>query len=397
MRFSQVAVGAAAVALSAALAACGSSHPATAGAGQASSPTAAAGGATPAGSPDAVKATSAVAASSGVPQLAGSLGTALPHPADLSGKTVYYIPLSLQVSAFTNQLAGLKDALSKVGATVKSCDGQFSPTGVAQCINQAVGARASAVVTSSVSYTMASTAFAQLAKAGIPALLAGTEPAAGAPSDIHFISSTWYQVPEAQLAAQAVIADSGGKANVLYLRQTDNATALKMANAGIDEIKSACSGCTVTTVDVQAPQVTQAASIVSGALLKNPSINYVVPETDNWASGAVTGVQNANATSRVKVASTTGVLGSLQLLKSSPLFIADAGTSARYVGWALADAAIRMMSGQATPTSYPPLIRIFTKANIGSLDLTPAAETSGAWYGSPAAYTAGFEKFWGVA
>ncbi|WP_084022521.1 sugar ABC transporter substrate-binding protein [Amycolatopsis thermoflava] len=381
MRLSTVAAVAAALLMPWSLAGCGSPTSSVTG--------------TSADSPDAAEAAAAVQAASGEPVLTASLGTALAHPADLTGKTIYYIPLSLQVATFTNQLAGLQQALTKVGATVKSCDGQLSPTGVAQCIDQAIGARAHAVVTSSISYEMASTAFSRLTGAGIPTLLTGTEPVAAAPTGLHFLSQGWYQRVEARLAAQAVIADSNAQAKVLYLRTSDSKSMVEMGAAGIDELKTGCPDCRVNVIDVAGTQVSQLPSIVSGALLKNPSIDYVIPQTDNWVPGVLTGIQNAGATSRMKMASTTAILGSLQILKSNPVLIADVGASPNYIGWAIADSAIRMLSSEPVPAGYPPLVRVFTKDNIGTLQLTPQAETGNDWYGS-APYVAGFEKLWGV-
>lgn len=40
-------------------------------------------------------------------------------------------------------------------------------------------------------------------------------------------------------------------------------------------------------------------------------------------------------------------------------------------------------------------LRLFTRANVGSLSLTPGAEESGAWFG-PAGYVREYERLWDV-
>jgi ribose transport system substrate-binding protein len=65
-----------------------------------------------------------------------------------------------------------------------------------------------------------------------------------------------------------------------------------------------------------------------------------------------------------------------------------------YRGWAIADEVMRMMLGQPPVLERIPQ-RLFTKENIGSLKLTPAAEASGEWFGSTD-FKAMFTKLWGL-
>jgi ribose transport system substrate-binding protein len=65
-----------------------------------------------------------------------------------------------------------------------------------------------------------------------------------------------------------------------------------------------------------------------------------------------------------------------------------------YAGWALSDEILRMAtkSGPVTET-FPS--RLFTSQNIGSIQVTTAAQGSGAWFGD-SSYQSDFEKLWGV-
>ena len=53
------------------------------------------------------------------------------------------------------------------------------------------------------------------------------------------------------------------------------------------------------------------------------------------------------------------------------------------------------MATKTTPVSVIYPTRLFTAQNIGSIQVTPAAAASGAWFGSTA-YQAAFKKDWGV-
>jgi ribose transport system substrate-binding protein len=53
-----------------------------------------------------------------------------------------------------------------------------------------------------------------------------------------------------------------------------------------------------------------------------------------------------------------------------------------------------MMLGQKPVVEKVPN-RLFTKDNVGSLKLTPAAEAAGEWFGSTA-FSSMFTKLWGL-
>lgn len=346
-------------------------------------------------SAEATRAADAVAAASQEVELTDALGTALGSPADLSGETIYYIPISLEVPYFAIELEGVTTALESVGATVRGCDGQFAPTSIVACMDQAIGAGAVGVITSAIPREMASAGFDKLIGADIPALLAIAVPPAdgNVPEGLHYLEGAFTLHPPQVLAAQAVIADSNATAHVLYLRITDSPALIAAGDAGIAELEDNCTACEVQVIDISGARADEIPSIVSTALLSDPSIEYVIPHTAAHLPGAITGVQNANATARIKFATATGTLAGLQAQKSNPAIIANASASNDYFAWVIADAAVRMVVGEEVPDEYPAYVRIFTADNIGSLDLTPAAEKTNSWFGDDT-YVEGFQSLW---
>ena len=85
---------------------------------------------------------------------------------------------------------------------------------------------------------------------------------------------------------------------------------------------------------------------------------------------AVSGIQTAGFTNKVKLASSNGSLDSLQRIKAGQVQYVDVGTSPLYNGWQFADGIITMMTG-SVPVAQPGIFRVFTKANVGGLTLTP--------------------------
>src|SRR5437879_1006712 len=64
----------------------------------------------------------------------------------LSGKTVWYIPISQTAEFFTAVSNSLKAALAKAGVSLRFCNGQANPSATAACVNQAVASNAGAII-----------------------------------------------------------------------------------------------------------------------------------------------------------------------------------------------------------------------------------------------------------
>src|ERR1700759_5255122 len=104
-------------------------------------------------------------------------GTSFPGPTGqipgvtgLSGKTVYYIPITQQSPQFAVTQAALESAFGKVGIKLQVCNGNATPTGIAACLTQATKAQAGAIITDAIPYVIAANAFAAALAAGIPVL-----------------------------------------------------------------------------------------------------------------------------------------------------------------------------------------------------------------------------------
>lgn len=320
-------------------------------------------------------------------------GGALANVASLKGKTVYYVPIALQVPFFQGAIQGLKDAYGPLGITVQTCDGGGSPSAISACLNQAVTAGAAAVITDSVSSDFAQNAFNNVTAHHIP-LLFMNEPTATQNDTLASVGGDAGQT-YTKLTADWIIADSKGTANVLVVEITDSQASKDfIEKGGLAEFASQCPGCKVTTVETTTPQLQTLPTLVSSTLVKDPAINYLFPEFDIDVAGAVQGLQTGGTTHNVTVASTTGVLASLQSVASKQHQLEDTGESEYGEAWNAADAVLRMMLKQPVPTDYSVPVRVFDANNIGSLTLTAAAANSGAWYGT-GDFRAVYQKLWG--
>jgi ribose transport system substrate-binding protein len=324
-------------------------------------------------------------------------GPELGDLSSLKGKTVYYVPANYKIPLFHVVGDSLAEALSSAGVNVNVCDGQASPSSMAGCLTQAIDAKADAVVSGSIPDDLASVAFQQVRDAGIPLLYMLTAPAGpGEPEKVGYLTPD--NVVLQATNADWVIADSGGKANVLVVKVTDTpATTLWMDQGALAEYEKTCPSCKVTVLETNTGQLQKLPSLVSSALVRDPDIAYVQAEFDVTVQPIVQGLQSAGKTDGVKLISGDGTLAVLQMLSEGRFVAASAGYNLDAVGWYGADQVLRMMSGQPSVQNLDfPFRRLFTTENVKKLELTPEAETSGAWFGT-ADYKDGFKKLWGLA
>jgi ribose transport system substrate-binding protein len=315
---------------------------------------------------------------------------------DLHGKTVWYVPIGTGVPVLTTIGTQMREALGKLGASVHVCDGKFQPTTIASCMNTAATQGASAVVTGFVDYSAAPSAFQNLVSKGIPVLVGG-EPVSGGATpgeNLGFFDPSGLTQQAFKLMSDAAIADSNGSANVLVVRLTDSSVTTKNNEVGIDELKKYCTKCKITTVDTLTASMNKLGSTIGAKLAANPDTNYLLLPQDAFLQAALPGIQSAGFTSKLKVIAPGGTAAGLQAVKAGQIAY-NIGQGAVYNGWGFADATVRLLAGAEIQPENDGAIRIFTKDNVSSLDLSGASYNSTAWYGGDQ-WQKDFLTAWGV-
>jgi len=328
-------------------------------------------------------------------------GPPLKNLKSLSGKTVWYIPITDKVEFFQAVTSGLRTALGKAGLKLKTCSGEANPSATAACVNQAVNARAGAVIVDAIPIAVAAQAFEAAKASNIPVLVTDQDPPPpGVPGAVKGIgdSKLAYTLSALDLqkaAADWIIADSNGSANVLVSELTDSpSTQAWIEKGALGEFKTYCPGCKTTVSKINIASLQLVPSKTSSDLLRNQDTNYVLAEFDATLQPIQAGAQTAGFAKKVKAVSSSALLGPLQQIKSGGFLHADVGIDYAYQGWAIADEVFRMMLGQPPVEEKVPN-RLFTKDNVGSLKLTPAAEATGEWFGSTD-FQSMFTKLWGL-
>ena len=315
----------------------------------------------------------------------------------ITGGKVYVVVPALEVQDFSVVANEIKAVFSRFGVDVEACGTTGgSPDGVANCLQQAINAKAIGIVTVGITQNTAPSAIAAVAKAGIP-LVNGMTTSAG-PGDPKLVS---YVAPgfvklHSWLTDQ-FIADSNGKASVLAMRTTSNDITPAWANDGVVKVlKDDCGGCSSKVIDVNTVNQDKIPTDVSTSLVSDSKIKYIVAGTNNYVPDVVSGAQAAGRNaSDVRIGTVGGALAVMQQLGQSQWVGAVAAFSLPALSWYLSDSLLRLMVGQPRAGELDfPFQRLFTSANVAGLDLTQAGWSSGSWYGK-ADYAAGFLKLWG--
>jgi ribose transport system substrate-binding protein len=196
-----------------------------------------------------------------------------------------------------------------------------------------------------------------------------------------------------RLLADWVIAKTGGEANTLVVK-IDEVESTKAMMEGINgEFGDKCGdGCKVSTINVTIADIaTRIQPQVQSALLKDPTINYVIALYDSaQAPFVVSAIKQAGASDRVKVVTFNGTPSVLEMVASGDVEM-DVGENLEWISYAVMDQSLRLMGGE-DPVDDPKLpLRVFDKDNVSETG-TPPKDNQG--YGD--AYIQGYRDLWGL-
>jgi ribose transport system substrate-binding protein len=309
-----------------------------------------------------------------------------------AGRTVFYIPLDAHIPGFVVTAATMKIALSKAGLKFQECDGQGNPTAIASCVSQAQGVNAAGIVLDAIPYGMVQNALDSAKGRGIPIVIADQYSQAQSTNQVAYVQGV---VDQPSQIAYWLIANSGGKANAIIGEEEDSPSSIAYVQNALPIFKQDCPACHVVVKPITASMSDQqiTASVTSN-VQTDPTAQYYYTEFEDSLQDTVSGIQAAGKAPSVGIAVAGGSVNGLGLLKSGQLVKAVVAVDQPYAGWALTDEVLRMMtkSGPVTET-FPS--RLFDSTNIGSIQVTSAAQDSGSWFGDDS-YQASFEKLWGV-
>lgn len=213
----------------------------------------------------------------------------------------------------------------------------------------------------------------------------GEVPEAGKAASVLANVGTCYKCM-GKLMADALAADSGGKADALFLNVPEIGVANLIKEDFTKELARVCPGCKVTNIDSSTGNIkTQLPQAVSSALVKNPDIKYVVPVFDIYAAFFESSITSSQSGDQIKLLGADASGAQLQEMQkgSSPKWLYDVGYNPAEMGWAAVDQLMRVMLDKpAITNSYLPN-RGFTPDVVKGLDISTYPD---GWFGQQSNY-----------
>lgn len=320
----------------------------------------------------------------------------LGEPIDVSsleGKTIYSIPIDSKAEFYSVGETAMKAVAEKAGVDYMTFPSDGTQTSFQQGIQQAINAGAGAILLNG---PLAETLGPQIdaaKEAGIPVIplhLSDSE-GEGTPGLDYEAFAPFNQA--ARLFTQYAIADLEGEpVNALVIEVSETGPSEGMVKTIQDTLdEEGPEGSTATVVNAPVAQwSTQVQGLVQSALLKDPTINAVLPIYDSISLYAAPGIAQAAAGRDIKIYTFNGTPAILKMIKDGTVAV-NVAENPDWVSYVNLDVAFRAMLGvDPIPGETGPL-RLIDASNV---DETGNPPESGKGFGDE--YPAAFLQLWGL-
>lgn len=340
------------------------------------------------------------------PQMPGS-------PFDASAAKSEVVELVMQKGAnpaVASVAASVKTALKHEGVVVHTCDAQGISVDISNCIRQGIAQGAKAVIVDGGDPSSYSAGLKDAQGAGVPLVTTIDVPlpseitAAGAdPSQaVSKLKGLAFDAAPPDALSGTLMADyitvmSKGKGSGLLITSPGIVGSDYLQKAFDVELAKTCPSCHFDTKGVVITNwAADLSSTVSAYLAQHPDAGYIVPVFDPMTAYTDPAIRSAGKAASVKVVTANGSLQQMEELKQGGVLTADAGQDLPELGFLAADQVLRLITGQkATSSGQAGALRFFTSSNIGSVDVTPNASTTGEWFtGSADALSSAYYALW---
>jgi ribose transport system substrate-binding protein len=312
----------------------------------------------------------------------------------LKGKTIYSVVQSASNPFLSVTEAAEKKLAESYGINFVEYSTQGTTAEWARGINEAVTAKAAAILVNGLDPRLVEPQIKAAKAAGIPVVSAqffDLQQADQIPSYLAGSRSDNFTLA-AKLQADWVIKQTDGKADAVVVENEEQLSTLAMIKELKAEFAKNCSGCSIKFINVPSSQwATNIQSQVQSALVSDPNVNYVIPIYDPMTQFVVPAITAAGKTSSVHIATFNGTPAALTMLQNGNVVTMDIGENLDWLAYANLDQLFRAMLGKPLLSDEKTALRVFTKDNVGETGTPPAFNK-----GFGDSYIAGYEKLWGV-
>jgi ribose transport system substrate-binding protein len=315
-------------------------------------------------------------------------------PAKVRGKTVFNIPDSSGNPFATGIAQAEADAAGKLGIKYINCTNEGQVTEWVTCYDQAIQRKVNVINDFGGADPRELGPQIQAAQgAGIQVAAQNVYGFSQKPVGIKYSVPTPYE-KAGQLMADWVVMDTKRKADALVLTSNEVLATGPIVNGIKAVFAKECPGCKLTFVNVPVKDwSTKIQSEVQSALVRDPSLNYVIPIYDSMTQFVVPAITAAGKDGSVFVSTFDGTPFVLKDMQNGDIVRMDLGEDLQWIGYAFIDSDARLLAGLGLPQIFDAKtpLRVFTKNNVAQAGSPPQLSTG---YGS--SYLAGYKKLWGL-
>jgi len=296
--------------------------------------------------------------------------------------SVVVVPCGMATEGCKRQAEGFVEAAKVLGWETTLVDPKGDPAADNAAVDQAITQKADAIFLVSIDPDIVAGSLKRAHDAGIFVVASATDNTTGLDHEVSLHGDT-----EGELLAAQIVEQTGGEANIAMFTGNEFKTVVKRVE-GSKKIFEDCSGCKVS-VEHDISQTAGGADLVSlvqSTLQANPDVNVVWAPYDAAATDMVQAVQQSGRDD-VIVASFNGNLQNLDFIRSDAPQKIVIGEALEWVGWAGADAVLRLNQDVAMVDDDGVPSRILIKDNL------PAEGE--AWAGD-FDFRSEYSKMWGV-
>jgi ABC-type sugar transport system substrate-binding protein len=301
-----------------------------------------------------------------------------------AGKDVWFVNANESAPILLQWRTTVQRELEALGVRVTLFDGKEDPNAWARGVQQAVAARADAIVLQAIPSDLVARPVAEAAAAGIPVITAiGASPAVpgasrtpGVTADVTFD----YRVP-GRLLAQWFVADSRGSGKAVIFSFKGSPSSDTEVEAMQAEIARLCPRCVARVED--APVTTWGdgtlQALTETLLRAHPDVTHILPAFDGMVLGVEPGVVAARRQDGVRIASFNAEVPLMQAMRDGSALKMDVGGPNDWFAASVADTVLRTLAGQPAVADHGIGFRVFDHESVQGMDVDQ--EVSSAWYG----------------
>jgi ribose transport system substrate-binding protein len=275
-----------------------------------------------------------------------------PSPAAARGGTIAFVAADLTNGGVNTVGQGVTEAAEAIGWRTVLLDGKGSAQGRSDALNQAIALRPNGIVLGGFDANEQAATIRQAARNGVPVVgwHAGPEPGPMPQAGV-FTNVTTDPLEVAWLAAAYAVAESGGRAGVVVLTDSQYEIAVRKAQA-MKEYVGLCSGCTVLSYEDSpiADADARMPSLVSSLLQRNGDrLGYLLGVNGNYFGAAKSALRDAGrpgAGPPFSIAAGDGDAAEFQRIRTGDYQAATVAEPMLLQGWQLVDELNRAIAGR---------------------------------------------------